>query len=509
MMANIGIEGMESRVASITVDRPKAGETLTVAVTPGLRVVLEFDPAAAKFAVEGADFVLTLEDGGQVVFAGLVTAAQGGDVPTLHVAGIDIDASVLMKQVLALAEEAEAEPIETAAGEDGEGEEGAAEDGGGSHYDDSFGDLIAGLIKQGVIGETELGFGLIGNGGTEFLIEAEFLSEGYMPRGGGGGPLGVGVPSGSGPLAPTSGGPGDAGGSPSLPDPAASPGGDGGGESGPATLSVNDMDIITNQTTGNLQIPDELILYLADAEHGAGLSVSGPSYDGVTDNAFICAAGDPMPDATNTWVADGNDHIRFHIGGGTPFYEGSFSFDASDGLGATGSNTIGVKNFATAKAGSYWTLDGTDADEVLLGLDGRNLIDGGGGDDIIHGGHDSSGDILIGGDGDDVIFGGSGKDDLRGGDGDDTFIMRAGFSRDTVDGGADSDTISLQSVLTDADVASDASISNWLTADQGFTHDAATDTITFDATASGTIDLGGGNEITFVKIEQIDYALLG
>ena len=147
MMANIGNEVMESRVASITVDRPEAGETLTVAVTPGLRVVLAFNPAAAKFAVAGEDFVLTLADGGQVVFAGLVSATQGGDAPTLHVAGIDIDAGVLMEQVLALAEEAEAEPIETAAGEDGEGEQGQATGGGGTRYDDFFGDLIAGLIK--------------------------------------------------------------------------------------------------------------------------------------------------------------------------------------------------------------------------------------------------------------------------------------------------------------------------------------------------------------------------
>ena len=166
--------------ASITIDRPEPGETLTVAVTPGLRIVLEFNPAAAKFAVEGEDFVLALEDGGQVVFAGLVSAAQGGDVPTLHVAGIDIDAGVLMEQVLALAEQADAEPIETAAGEDGEGEEGDARDGGGSHYDDSFGDLVAGLIQQGVIGETDLkaagiegSRGRAGGAGPRFSCDAQ------------------------------------------------------------------------------------------------------------------------------------------------------------------------------------------------------------------------------------------------------------------------------------------------------------------------------------------------
>ena len=90
--------------------------------------------------------------------------------------------------------------------------------------------------------------------------------------------------------------------------------------------------------------------------------------------------------------------------------------------------------------------------------------------------------------------------------------MRAGFSRDTVDGGAgDIDTITLDSVLTGADVADLAAVANWLTLTSG----SVTDTDTTDgrielsADASGTIDLGGGNEITFLNIEQIDYALLG
>ena len=149
---------------------------------------------------------------------------------------------------------------------------------------------------------------------------------------------------------------------------------------------------------------------------------------------------------------------------------------------------------------------------MLLGLDGRNSIDGGDGDDIIHGGHDSSGDILIGGAGDDVISGGSGNDDLQGGDGADTFIISAGFGRDDIDGGAgDTDTISLDSVLTGAEVADNTAIDSWLTLDGGatYTHDEVNDTITFSADASGTIDLGGGNEISFSNIEQIDYALVG
>ncbi len=37
---------------------------------------------------------------------------------------------------------------------------------------------------------------------------------------------------------------------------------------------------------------------------------------------------------------------------------------------------------APCPAGGYWTLTGTGADEVLLGQDGKNQIDGGGGNEI-------------------------------------------------------------------------------------------------------------------------------
>jgi hypothetical protein len=542
-MTDTGNEGMEGRVASITVDRPQAGESLTVAVSPGLRVVLDFNPAAAKFGVEGDDFILTLEDGARIVFEGLISAAQGGDAPSIEVAGIDIDAGMLMEQVLALATEAEADPIETAAGEDGE--EGEVSDGGGSHYEDSFGDLIAGLIKQGIIDETDLGFGLTGSAGTEIQVDADDLgfgltgsagteiqvdaddlSEGYLssadgffihefdpasvtpamspPPGASGGPdFSPGETPASGDVGGGDIGGGDIGGGDIG-------GGDIGGDGAPDPLSLNGINLITNEANGNLQIPDELILYLTDGNQGAGLSVAGPSYDGAADNAYIWDAGGAAPGSANTWTDHAGDHVKFHINGGHPAYEGNFTYQMSDGSGATGQAAIHVENFATGKAGSYWTLDGTGADEVLLGLDGRNQIDGGGGNDIIHGGHDSSGDILIGGDGNDVIFGGSGNDDLQGGNGDDTFIMRAGFGRDDVDGGAGNDIISLNSVLAGAEVADNAAIDSWLTLNgvgTSYIHDAATDTIPFQGGGvySGTIDLGGGNEITFLDIEQIVY----
>ena len=475
-----GGSASEDAVTFASVYRPEPGETLVVPTEAGLLLVVEFNPTNAGFAVEGDDFVLTLEEGARVVFEGLVSAAQGEDAPTVRIAGIDIGADVLIDQALALA--GADKPIETAAGEVGE-DEGVA-GGGGSEYVDSFGDLIAGLITQGVIDETELGFGLIGSGGTELLVDAEFLFEGFLPSGGGFSTLDFGSP---GVLSPVDSGPREPGGA-------------------LAPRVVHPINIITNKATGNLQIPDELILYLAEDDQDVSLRMAGPTYDGGVDNAYIWAAGTAAlsgSDPANTWTNHVNDHVNYYIGNGNPSYEGSFTYEVANGQGATGYGAIHVENFATAKAGSYWTLMGTHADEVLLGLNGRNQIDGGGGNDIIHGGHGNSGDILIGGDGDDVIFGGSGNDDLQGGTGDDTFLMSAGFGRDDVDGGAGTDIISLDSVLTQADVDD---LSSWLTLDPGHSATVTADgVILLSADASGTIDLGGGNEITFLNIEQIVY----
>ncbi len=74
-----------------------------------------------------------------------------------------------------------------------------------------------------------------------------------------------------------------------------------------------------------------------------------------------------------------------------------------------------------------------------------------------------------------------------------------------MDGGADTDIISLDSVLTSADLSDPNDLSAWLTADQGYVHDTDNNTITFGGSASGAIDLGGGNEISFLDVEQIVY----
>ena len=70
-MAKIMNASPESPVELVTVDRPEAGETLTVPTESGQRIVLAFNPHDVRFSVVGDDFILTFEDGGQVDSADL------------------------------------------------------------------------------------------------------------------------------------------------------------------------------------------------------------------------------------------------------------------------------------------------------------------------------------------------------------------------------------------------------------------------------------------------------
>jgi hypothetical protein len=83
---------------------------------------------------------------------------------------------------------------------------------------------------------------------------------------------------------------------------------------------------------------------------------------------------------------------------------------------------------------------------VILGLDGRDHLEGGPGNDTIHAGAGNdvvyalSGDDRVrGGEGDDYLDGGHGRDDIDGGAGRD--VLSGGQDADTLDGGAGDDTV--------------------------------------------------------------------
>lgn len=87
-----------------------------------------------------------------------------------------------------------------------------------------------------------------------------------------------------------------------------------------------------------------------------------------------------------------------------------------------------------------------DGDDVVFGGDGNDIIFGGAGNDHLFGG--AGDDRLYGGHGDDVIFGNAGEDQLSGGDGDDLLlggegddVLIDGAGRDNVFGGVGNDRV--------------------------------------------------------------------
>ncbi|CAG0959908.1 RTX-I toxin determinant A from serotypes 1/9 [Methylophilaceae bacterium] len=141
-----------------------------------------------------------------------------------------------------------------------------------------------------------------------------------------------------------------------------------------------------------------------------------------------------------------------------PLYEaGQFDYTITEN-GVTSSATADVFHVAGN------AINGTDADEILLGGGTNDILRGGGGDDV-----------LIGGNGNDQLFGGSGNDRLEGGAGNDT--LDGGAGNDILIGGTGNDTLT---------GGLGADVFKWSLADAGTAGAPAQDVITdFDTVAGG------------------------
>src|SRR5690606_6753197 len=101
---------------------------------------------------------------------------------------------------------------------------------------------------------------------------------------------------------------------------------------------------------------------------------------------------------------------------------------------------------------------------VLDGGAGNDELHGGADDDILYGG--AGDDHLIGGDGDDILYGGAGDDHLVGGAGDD--VLHGGRGRDLLEGGAGDDRYlfepgdgGLNTIIRDGEGANVAHLDGW------------------------------------------------
>jgi hypothetical protein len=138
--------------ASISIGQPAPGEEVVIQAAAGQRYVIDFNPDAARAAVQGDDLVLLFANGGRVVFQGLGDFAGDSDAPVFEVAGQPISGGVIFAQTAAQSGAGGAPSLETAAAPSetpGTGE---------TRYDDNTGNLIDLLNKQPGIPLTELFF---------------------------------------------------------------------------------------------------------------------------------------------------------------------------------------------------------------------------------------------------------------------------------------------------------------------------------------------------------------
>lgn len=245
-----------------------------------------------------------------------------------------------------------------------------------------------------------------------------------------------------------------------------------------------------------------------------------PSYMGLP---AIPADPDPFNDRDVVDGGDGDDVILTGDdedivtgGSGNDYIDGGLDRDFLDGgagddfiIGGEGSdNILAGDGNDTVYGGLHPSLpdelnirnDGSLGDPDPEINNGRDVIDGGAGDDVIFGQDDD--DTLLGGSGndridggidDDVIFGEEGNDYLLGGQGIDTII--GGIGNDTIDGGIGADNMSGGA---DRDTFVNITQGDAVDGNETFTSDATDDFDTLDLRGSAAAANPGGSL-------QVDY----
>ena len=129
----------------------------------------------------------------------------------------------------------------------------------------------------------------------------------------------------------------------------------------------------------------------------------------------------------------GADILDGGAGNDTASYSGA---GAKTGVNLSNATVWGVASGDTLT--SIENLIGTAFNDILVGDDNANRLEGGAGNDTLLG--VGGNDTLLGDDGDDTLYGQNGADTLNGGAGDD--ILDGGTGADILDGGAGNDTAS-------------------------------------------------------------------
>ena len=215
-----------------------------------------------------------------------------------------------------------------------------------------------------------------------------------------------------------------------------------------------------------------------------------------SDRLYGEAGDDTLDGGTSNDKLYGGDGDDTLLGGhGSDTLEG----DAGNDLmyGGTSNDTLDGGAGSDTLFGEHGsdTLYGGDGDDTLDGGTANDKLYGGDGDDLLIGGHGS--DTLDGGDGNDTLEGGSGNDKLYGDSRDDLFIFSSDGGTDTAYGGQGWDAIEVD--------GADGGPNNWLQVDGnvGYTMDG--NSLEFDESASGSVNLQDGSTMYFEDIEEIRW----
>ena len=175
-----------------------------------------------------------------------------------------------------------------------------------------------------------------------------------------------------------------------------------------------------------LRYGDDLVIQA----YGSADSVTLPDYFNYKDPYSFSRAFNFIFDDQTTFYKDIGKHFTINQSGDEKNNE-IIGWDGKDLLnGGAGNDTLwgGVGDDI---------LNGDEGNDILNGGAGNDILNGGEGNDTLNGGYDN--DILNGGAGDDILNGDNDNDILNGGSGDD--ILNGGEGYDILNGGAGNDIL--------------------------------------------------------------------
>ena len=192
------------------------------------------------------------------------------------------------------------------------------------------------------------------------------------------------------------------------------------------TIGVTDVNEAPTATSKTVSTSKNIGLFNSKVTVDLSDSIADPDGNGLANSTLR------VTNVKNGIIASVNQDLRQVTFTPAVGFSGaaSFQYTVTDAGGLSSSAATVTVEVGDILSTSIFThnVQGTNGDDYIFGVFGRNTISGGNGNDYIVGGTDQ-----------DTIFGGSGNDTLLGSFGNDTIVGGAGD--DLIDGGAGNDVL--------------------------------------------------------------------